>query len=869
METIVKRKIGITTIFLFLIKVSIMAQTNNPQLIGGYIDGENLLSIQFNASIEDLSELNELEIIDSDGQVISLSGVEKAELPSFIRLTTQTRINIKKEYYVHFKKQEKRLILNRIYRDKQYYDLQTKLGAVYSKNATHFALFAPRATSVTLNLSDYPIRTAGEFVREISLKAETGGIWQVTLEGDLQGKYYTYNIKSVGEYCHPELEIVDPYAKIVTRGDGISVRYKSEKQPFNQTLGRALIFDPAQTGAVEALQSSYNKIEDAIIYEMHIRDLTRGHNSGVPDSLKGMYPGAAYANSTHKNFKTGIDHIEELGVTVVQILPVTEFVLGNEHAFKHKYIRYEDGFGAWPDERYYDWGYGPINYFSVEGWYATSIDDDSRIREFKKMISEFHRRGIRVTMDVVFNHTFEGGRDNPNSFLFRGIDMDYYYRSQPDGKLYDGIFCGNELYTENPMVRKYILDCLKYWVTEFKIDGFRFDWMSAMDPATSARVVRELRAINPNILLYGELWTLRWLSYSGKANGTYIDRQHIGLFERDYQLPPGSIAGFNDYFRDAVKGSGFQRDYSGGYVQNCVNERYYPNSEKGHKPHELVRKAITGMIDFVPQSDDPTEWQFIRSPLNSLNYIACHDGFTLWDKLILAEYCQYAEPGTKNSPKTKYPQSKTNPAVVDFDDPTQFPDENVEQKLRKMDKLGAAILLTSQGVPFIHAGQEFLRQKIEFRKLSANDPGTYIFDSNSNTSSDDVNAIKWELKAKNYDIFKYYQGLIRLRKEHPTFRRTRRESILKGFKFRDNWIPRNSERCIAYQLIDPENELTGETWKNVIVLINPYPETKTFTIPLKNWSIVVDGENAGIETLRATNGGQIEVDGISLMVLYN
>lgn len=868
MEGFVKKEIVSIIASFLLLNASIMAHSNHPKVIGGYLDDLNLVTIQFGTEIDDISVLKKIKVIDSDGRDLGLLKLKKSEDPFFINAITKKQVNIKKGYYVHFNHHKKRLVLNKIYRHEQFYDLEAKLGATYSKKATQFALFAPRATEVKVNIYDNPIRTKGETVCTYQMKEQKGGVWKLNVDGDLNNKYYTYQIKSVGEYCHPDLEIVDPYAKVVTRGDGISVIYQNENQPFNQTLGRSLIFNASQIQEVAELRSPYNKIEDAIIYEFHVRDLTRDHNSGVPDSLKGMYLGVAYGGAKYKKLSTGIDHIAELGVTVVQIQPVMEFVVGNERDYKHKYIRYEDGFGYWPEERYYDWGYGPINYFSVEGWYATSLDDDSRIREFKKMISEFHRRGIRVTLDVVLNHTFEGARDNPNSFLFRGIDMDYYYRSKSDGTLYDGIFCGNELHTENPMVRKYILDCLKYWVTEFKIDGFRFDWMSAMDPTTLSMVVRELRAINPNILLYGELWTLRDLSYTGKDNGTYVDRQHVALFERDYNLPPGSIAGFNDYFRDAVKGSGFQRDYSGGYIQNTINELYYPHSENGHKPYELVRKAITGMIDYVPKGDDPTEWQHIRSPLNSLNYIACHDGFTLWDKLIIAEYCQYMPPGAKNSPKTIYPQSKFNPNIVDFNDLTQFADKNVEQKLKKMDKLGAAILLTSQGIPFIHAGQEFLRQKIDFRKLEADEPGTYVFDSNSNTSSDAVNAIKWALKEKNFHIFKYYQGLIKLRKGHPTFRRTTQESILKGFKFEDEWLPENSERCIAYNLIDPDDELKGETWKDVAVLINPHPEPKAFTIPKKKWHIVVDGENADVKTLKIISGGKIKVVGISIMVLH-
>jgi pullulanase len=275
-----------------------------------------------------------------------------------------------------------------------------------------------------------------------------------------------------------------------------------------------------------------------------------------------------------------------------------------------------------------------------------------------------------------------------------------------------------------------------------------------------------------------------------------------------------------------------------------------------------VKKVIQGMVDFKTLSDDPTEWQG-AAPLNSINYISCHDGFTLYDKLILAAWCQYQEPGP-TAPQANYPRSN-HPQIVDFADRTQFPDEKIENKLQKMDKLGAAILLTSQGIPFLHSGAEFLRQKI---KMYANSQTgqMYEFDSNSNTAPDAVNALRWELKAKHFDIFQYYQGLIHLRRAHPTFRRETAASVRAGLKIRDEWTP--EEACVAYELEDPENQLVGETWKHVIVLINPYPAPKIFTIPEGDWKIAVNLEQAGVKTLGTCTGGRVEVAGISMWVLH-
>lgn len=858
-------------IFFLTTTITTRSYTNEknqkPILFGGYIDGKNIITVVFNKEIDTFPSKDNFVIKDNYDKIVHIKKITKCHNKNELIIITRTTLDIKNEYFLTFDDVTKRLVLNNIYLNKDYYNLSIKLGAICNSKKTIFRIFAPRAKSVKVRIYSNPIMTQNEYYEEKFLKRIKGGVWELTINQDLHKKYYTYLIESVGTDCHPDLEIVDPYAKIVTRGDGVNVIRKNEKQPFDQTLGRAMIVDMSRTEKVEKLKLKNNKIDESIIWEVHLRDFTRGNNSGVPDNIKGTYLGAAYRGSKYKNFSTALDHIIELGINTVHFLPLNEFVVGNEFDYKHKYINYNDQ-KDWPNYRYYDWGYGPINYFSPEGYYSTNPDDLSRINELKRLISEFHRNGIKVIFDVVFNHTFEGSRNSPNIYSLRAIDADYYYRSMADGTFYDGIFCQNEIKTENPMVSKLILDCLEYWVREFKVDGFRFDWMSAYDPDNLAIMIKKLRKINPNILLYGELWTLRGLSYKGKNTGTYLDRQHIGLFEKDYNLPSGSIAAFNDYFRDAIKGSGFMRDYAGGYIQNTINDRYYPNSEKGHQPYQLARKVITGMINYSPLGDDPTEWQNIRSPLNSINYIDCHDGYTLFDKLIISNYCNFQEPGKQNSPKSSYPKSDTNPNVVDFFDKTQFPEENIKHKIIRMNNLGAAILLTSQGIPFLHAGQEILRQKINYVYDSKLNKYFYVFDDNSNTSSDETNSIKWENKETYYDIFNYYKGLIKLRKEHPTFRRTSKESVINGLKFHDEWLPDNSERCIAYNLLDDKNQLKNEKWKNVIVLINPYNEKKTFKIPEGKWAVVVNGDKAGTEILYYVSGSKITVDPISLMVLY-
>jgi pullulanase len=839
---------------------------NQNVLYGGYIEGRHSIKIFLNELPQQKLSINDFIIKDSDNNLIDIDRLEFLENPREIICNIKPEIDIKKEYYVTYLTNIKRLVFNNIYLDEKYFDIDAELGTICNKDFTIFRLFAPRAKSVKIRIYQNPVRTENEQFEEQLLSEKKGGVWEIKINGDLHRKYYTYLLESVGQDCNPNLEVIDPYSKLVTRGDGINVIRKNKEQPFDQTLGRAMIIDFSRTSKTMGLISNEKKVEQSIIWEVHVRDLTRDINSGVPDIIKGTYLGASYRESEYKELKTGIDHIIELGVNTVHLLPVNEFVIGNETDFKHKYITYKDH-GKWPEQRYYDWGYGPIYYFSPEGYYSTKTDDPSRVNEFKKMVSEFHKNGIKVVLDVVFNHTFEGSREHPNIYSFRGIDTDHYYRSMPDGTFYDGISCQNEVKTENPMVSKLLLDCLTFWVKEYKIDGFRFDWMSAYDPENMVKMIKSLKEINPDILIYGELWTLRGLSYTGKNNGTYLDRQHIGLFEKDYNLPPGSIAGFNDYFRDAVKGSGFMREYAGGYIQNVIDETYYPNNAFGHKPYELVKKVISGMINYESKDNNPNEWAGIESPLSSINYIDCHDGYTLFDKIIITEYCKDSEK-KRNSPKYKLPISADNKNVVDFNDSTQFNEPDSEQKIIKMNNLGAAILLTSQGIPFLHAGQELLRQKINYVNIESSGQKYYIFDDNSNTSSDETNAIKWENKRKYYEVFNYYKGLIKLRKEHPSFYRTSKESVLDGLTFHDNWLPTNGIRCIAYSLTDHNNKIKSEEWKEIVVLMNPYNENKIFNIPKGNWNVVVAGSKAGTETLYKITEGKIEVESISMVVMY-
>jgi pullulanase len=367
--------------------------------------------------------------------------------------------------------------------------------------------------------------------------------------------------------------------------------------------------------------------------------------------------------------------------------------------------------------------------------------DARRVGELKRMIDALHKRGLRVTLDVVFNHTFEL-ITKKLIYSFEGLVPGYYYRMKTDGSYWDGSGTGNEFRSEAPMARRYILDCVKYWVTEYKVDGFRFDLLGLTDQETVMMIVEDLRAIDPHLLIYGEPW----------AGGR-------------------GWAVFNDEFRDALKGNVFDARTTG-FIQ------------AGHNIG-AVKTGIRGSVD-----------SFAASPLESINFIECHDNHTLWDRILI---------------------STINDASVTDGD------------RRAMDKLGAVILFTSEGIPFIQSGQEWLRTKHG--------------DHNSYNKTDAVNMIRWQQKAENYDVFAYYRGLIALFHEHRLFRHRTARGATSAVKFLDDQLELSvPSGCIAYQIEDLGG---GDEWRRALILLNPNSTAVDFEIPPGNWKIYGDGRQVG------------------------
>ena len=611
------------------------------------------------------------------------------------------------------------------------------LGINYSKEKTIVKLWAPTAENVKLEIYNHYEKE--EPFEVFDMFEDLNGTWKVKLKGDYEGKYYLFAV-DFGDRIE---KTVDPYAK------GLAP---------NSEMG--LIVNLNKTNPENWENDKYKALDsavDAVIYEIHVRDFSTSPYSGIKN--RGDYLAFTEEGTVNnQGLSTGLDHLKELGVTHVHLLPVFDYATVDEEN------RYE-----------YNWGYDPHFYNVPEGSYANKPEGYQRIKEFKKMIKSLHDNGIGVIMDVVYNHTYY-----TNESAFQKTAPGYFYRLINNCYLTNGSGCGNEIATERPMVRKFIIDSLKYWVKEYHIDGFRFDLMGLMDKETMYTIENVLHDINPNLLLYGEPWA---------AEPPHLEEYqkiHKGD-QRDHK-----IAFFNDDFRDAVKGDpdGFKKGY--------VNGKF--------ETYNDIKNGIIGSIDYSFEVNG-----FTYKPEETINYVSAHDNLTLWDKI--------------NKSVSKAP----------------------EEERIKMDRLAQAIVFTSQGVPFIQGGEEFLRTKY----------GNH----NSYNAGDHINQIKWERKTHYYDTFLYYKGLIKLRKEHPAFRMKEPDMIRKNLHFIES-----EDAAIGFVL---KNHANGDDWKDIYVLYNPQHHWSRFWLAEeKDFNIVVNGKYAGTEVLHSFQADNIKVPPLSAMVLY-
>lgn len=589
-------------------------------------------------------------------------------------------------------------------------DADATLGAQTSSEWTEFTVFAPHADSAWVVLYDRPTGVAGR--TELSLQAAGRGLWRTRVPGDLEGRFYTYRFE--GPLHDATREWTDPCA-INTVDSG----------------RRARITDPVRCNPPdwERLRSGppLESPVDAVICELHVRDFTIDPSSGARH--RGTYLGFGEPGTRvpdDRAIATGLDHLADLGVTHVQLLPV------HDHAN-------EETSGT------YDWGYMTQCFLSPEGMYASSPFDESRVREFKALVAALHDHGLGVVMDVVYNHA------DPSS-SFESVAPGYYYRMLPDGSLANGSGCGNEFRTEAPMARKFLIDSLAYWVREYGVDGFRFDLMALLDRETMVLAEQRLRSLKPGILLYGEPWMA---GPSPLASPTHKEA-----------VRGTGIGAFNDDFRNAIKGPPDHGEM--GFIQH------------GHH-RDVLERGIAGMAGSWPDH-----------PAQVINYMTCHDNLVLYDKLLLSR------PGA------------------------------TEDEILAMMRIGYLILLTSQGVPFVHGGEEFARTKGG--------------DANSYRSPDSVNRIDWTLKRRNFVLHRYVRALIALRRAHPLFRlRSHQES-----EERIDFLHTPRHEAVAYTI--EGSGVPGETWSRACVLLNSHPtEPVEFALPPGIWKIALDPDGERLQ----------------------
>ena len=628
------------------------------------------------------------------------------------------------------------------------------LGATYTPEGTTFKVWSPTAhkVQVLIYASGSDDEENSKYISATDMEYDDkNGVWSVTVEGDLLNKYYTYYVYNGKK----GKETVDIYAKAagVNGNRGMIVDLKST--------------DPK--GWENDKHVSVDNQSEAIVWEVNVKDFSSDPASGVSAKNRGKYLAFTESGTTVNGSgtgTTGMDYLKELGVNYVQLLPIYDFGSVDEAS----------------KEDQFNWGYDPKNYNVPEGSYSSDpYDGNVRINEVKQMIQAIHDNGMGVVMDVVFNHTYEDVKS-----WFNMTVPNYYYRFTESGTWSNGSACGNDTASEHLMYRKYMVDSVVYWASEYHIDGFRFDLMGLHDVETMKAIRAALDKLEggEKILMYGEGWDIPTSAEPGTVMATKQNITKMG----------GRIGAFNDGFRDGMKGSNFNAPEPG-YLQ-------------GGQGQAAVKSGITAEVG-----------GWAAQPTQVVTYNSCHDNYTLWDKLV-------ATSGSAND----YFQRN--------------------EMLVSMNKLAAAISLTSQGINFFQAGEEFARTKRG--------------DENSYRSSSALNRLDWERRAEYSDLVQYYSGLIEIRKNFAPFTDPS-DKTAKSIKFIDA-----GKGVIAYTV---ENQLTADTqWKYAALMFNATSDDKEITVSgsglPEEWVTVVNGDSAGLSGLSVITDGKATVKaGCALMLV--
>ncbi len=607
------------------------------------------------------------------------------------------------------------------------------LGLTYTPQQSIFKIWSPTADAARIIFygSSLGIDQLGSYM----MSKSANGTWTISFDKDLKGQYYVFQVLVNDKWL---AEVPDPYAKAVgTDGKRAVVIDLKDTNPTGWAEDQAPVFSNRKN-----LENGMGGLPvDAVVYELHVRDATIHPTSAV--SNKGKFLGLTEAGVVNdKKVATGLDHLQDLGVTHVHLLPSYDFYSVVESK---------------PDSLQYNWGYDPLNYNVPEGSYSTNpADGITRIKEFKTLVQSMHKKGIRVVMDVVYNHTML----TENSY-FNQLVPGYYYRQNESGGFSNASACGNETASERPMMRKFMLESLKYWVQEYHVDGFRFDLMGIHDIETMNLISKELHALKPDILLYGEGWTA----------GSSPLPDSIRAIKKNAHLLEG-IAVFSDDLRDGIKGSVFDHADKG-----------FASGKQGME--ESIKFGVIAALDhpqIAYQKVNYSKAPYAKSPAQVVSYCECHDNHVLWDKLAI---------------------SNATDAI---------------ETRKNMHLLSLSIVLTSQGISFLHAGTEFLRTK---RGVE-----------NSFNAGDSINAINWNDKSQYLDVYEYVKALVKMRKDHPAFRMTTQSQIAGLIRF-DEEV---SNGLVAYEI---NGGGVGDSWKNIRVIYNGSATEQQVKLSKGSWNVYV------------------------------
>lgn len=619
---------------------------------------------------------------------------------------------------------------------------QTFNEVVYSPKSTTFSLTtSPDVKKVDVVISDNDSDTAQQLVK--SMKRVGAGKWKLTVKNDLKGKYYVFSVYNQAQPDHTP----GVFAKAV----GVNGK-------------RGAIVDLKDTdpdGWADDVRPELKNPCDLIIYEMHHRDFSMDMSSGIKN--KGKFLALTEP--------AAISHLRRLGVNAVHILPSFDFASIDESK---------------PDVVQYNWGYDPLNYNVPEGSYSTNAaDPKTRIREFKQMVQALHKAGIRVILDVVYNHTFDINGSN-----FQKTYPDYFFRKNAEGKYSDGSGCGNETASDKELMREFMKESVAYWVNEYHIDGFRFDLMGVHDIETMNEIHDVVAQIDPTIYIYGEGWSAGSCAYPQDKLATKANTCELN-----------GIGAFSDEMRDALRGP-FSDDTKGGFLAGV------PGQE------ESIKFGIAGAISH-PQIDmtkvNYSKVPWTNEPSQMVAYVSCHDDMCLTDRL-----------------------RSSIPYIGD-------------DELIRLDLLAQTAVLTSQGVPFILSGEEMLRDK----------KGVH----NSYRSPNSINRLDWNNLKRYPQVFDYYAGLISLRKQHPAFRMGSADEVRKNLCFLEA-----PEGVVAYQL---KNNAGGDSWKNIIVVLNSQKTPQTVDVPENTYTMVVANGKVDTNGIGLLSGKTLTVAPQSALIVHD